>query len=550
MQSIVGLWSGKLTKLNAAVQFLLLIDYISTWASRRYLEDIIRAMKLFLRDEKPLVNGRFLTPALDDIAEGALILGSSCENLETGSNEYSLSKEVLSSAISQVMMKDELMDTNSLERHREKKNAPESHGGVTEDESPGKYNDINRASSETKTFSLSDSRQKRLSQDVDSSSTNYELHPSETTRTGVQEDEFSRFDTAGCTYKNASLIELRLIGLVLTPMNLGQFEAPQEYVGQRMGKLAIQLAKGDLAVMTAATLSYIESAWTGKLSKLLLSQPSDRKFYVLMQFAAYLSPEWRQVHELSYYAVTESLLSDIMLGCGAKRSYRVSNVDLPRARTLVNVFQNTSLHGNLSACAHRVLLSPILEWRPGLIGLLGYSGPDSEHRQIWLSPWEGRGAPRTYLWTLYRSDVRLADSSLYSHVLDAAARQLIPSAQELATGHPWTTSTLSPEDSLVLCKDGSAWCMFVVGEDQFSYPSLKSITIAAAHKVKRHEPRSTREIGAWNTNLQRSASAQLVQPSSLVLEKSSIFIQDLIEAWKKTKSTAKSLRNVPDSEFV
>ncbi|KAL2192920.1 hypothetical protein P885DRAFT_5162, partial [Corynascus similis CBS 632.67] len=178
----------------------------------------------------------------------------------------------------------------------------------------------------------------------------------------VIQDGLRCFDTRSGVIRDIRYIQSKFLGLYLTRNNLDAFfnSANTELESKRLARtLLTHLVEGWR--VTGETLDALEFNWTGKDRG--QGQPfQDTTFLVVAGVAAYLSPDWQQTRELSYIAVEEHAVHDLLKHAGRKLADGYNVSDLPFVGRddfshILLVLHRQSAGSNLLACISRVCLS-------------------------------------------------------------------------------------------------------------------------------------------------------------------------------------------------
>jgi hypothetical protein len=175
-------------------------------------------------------------------------------------------------------------------------------------------------------------------------------------------DALRSFDTKSGVIRDIRYIQTRFLGLYVTQGNLDAFlrsaSTEQESKALALSLLTYLLegwrVKGE-------TLDALEFDWTGK-DRGRDQSHQDATFLVVAAVAAYLSPDWEQTRELSYLAVEEGALEDLLNHAGRRLAGGHELSDLPFVdkdafSDILLVLRRQSAGSNLLACISRVCLS-------------------------------------------------------------------------------------------------------------------------------------------------------------------------------------------------
>ncbi|KAK3297244.1 uncharacterized protein B0H64DRAFT_431222 [Chaetomium fimeti] len=175
-------------------------------------------------------------------------------------------------------------------------------------------------------------------------------------------DALRSFDTKSGVIRDIRYIKSRFFGLYVTRENLTAFLGSRDSdLGSK--NLAASLLKHLVEGwrVKGETLDALEFDWTGK-DRGQGQSHREVTFLVVAGVAAYLSFDWEQTRELSYLAVEESAVDDILVHAGYKlaRGHKLSDlpfVDKDAFSDILLVLRRQSTGSNLLACISRVCLS-------------------------------------------------------------------------------------------------------------------------------------------------------------------------------------------------
>jgi hypothetical protein len=122
-----------------------------------------------------------------------------------------------------------------------------------------------------------------------------------------------RLDSEICVIRDAAPIESRFFGVHISGGNL------EEYLSEPFGRksspesnLLLTLQREPLLV-SENTLNAIETAWTGNSREGAFFTSNGSKFLAKISLLYYITPDWRQVRELSYVAISLDAINLIRL---------------------------------------------------------------------------------------------------------------------------------------------------------------------------------------------------------------------------------------------
>ncbi|KAF4969181.1 hypothetical protein FSARC_3557 [Fusarium sarcochroum] len=175
----------------------------------------------------------------------------------------------------------------------------------------------------------------------------------------IIEDPLRAFDCPEGVFRDARFIRSRFIGLIITEENLDQFLRTAQSNDEARG-LAARLLQSieDACRVKGHLLDELELIWTDTDRNLSEMSRSDEVFLVVVTSFFYLTENWEQARELSYVAVSESLIHDLA---------KIARVPLPstqvpeRAPMVASLaafgdLLNREAKDNLTACISQLFL--------------------------------------------------------------------------------------------------------------------------------------------------------------------------------------------------
>ncbi|RBR04385.1 hypothetical protein FVER53590_27552 [Fusarium verticillioides] len=172
------------------------------------------------------------------------------------------------------------------------------------------------------------------------------------------QDPLREFDCGDGILRDARFVRSKFIGLIITEENVEQLLQTGATTGDTM-RLAGHLLNSirDSVRVTGGLLNELEFAWTDTDRNLSDISSPDEIFYVVATCVFYLTPYFDQTRELSYVAVSESLIRDLAkIARFQDPSRRL--IKIPRVNSLAvfGVLLKTTPRANVSACISRLCL--------------------------------------------------------------------------------------------------------------------------------------------------------------------------------------------------
>ncbi|KAJ4263346.1 hypothetical protein NW762_006164 [Fusarium torreyae] len=128
----------------------------------------------------------------------------------------------------------------------------------------------------------------------------------------VVEDPLCVFDSPAGVFRDARFIRSRFVGLMITEENLDQFlRTTESNLGTRRLTASLLESIEDACRVKGHALDELELIWTDTDRNLSEMSHPDEVFFVVVISVFYLSEEWEQTRQLSYVAISESLIRDL-----------------------------------------------------------------------------------------------------------------------------------------------------------------------------------------------------------------------------------------------
>ena len=143
-------------------------------------------------------------------------------------------------------------------------------------------------------------------------------------------DELRRFDSPHGVIRNANIVRARFLALYITRDNIDSVlrSLDTEEKAQRTARDLLRLLRESWRV-TSDTLDGLEFMWTGQQQESSDLYGVEQKFCAVFNVAAYISPSWEQVFELSFVAIAEDALPDLKERAGSIRGTSAFPSELP-----------------------------------------------------------------------------------------------------------------------------------------------------------------------------------------------------------------------------
>jgi hypothetical protein len=177
-------------------------------------------------------------------------------------------------------------------------------------------------------------------------------------------DRFRPYESIHGVIRSASVVHTRFLGLYITKENINTLLSTFDTAAkaQRIARDLLRLFK-DAWVVTSYALDELEYMWTGhRRENLDLYGGGGDKFCASFTIAAYFSPQWEQILELSFVAVAEDAFNDLKTHAALHRGGSVYFAEMPVVNQdhLTGVFRfarQGSLRSNVQAASTRSCLS-------------------------------------------------------------------------------------------------------------------------------------------------------------------------------------------------
>ncbi|KAG4272969.1 hypothetical protein FPRO04_10049 [Fusarium proliferatum] len=172
------------------------------------------------------------------------------------------------------------------------------------------------------------------------------------------QDPLREFDCCGGILRDSRFVRSKFIGLIITEENVEQFLQTGATTGDTM-RLAAHLLNSirDSVRVKGGVLNELELLWTDCDRNLSNISSPDEVFYVVATSVFYLTPYFDQTRELSYVAVSESLILDLAkisrFQDPSKRLTKIPRVD---SLAVFGELLKTTPRANVSACISRLCL--------------------------------------------------------------------------------------------------------------------------------------------------------------------------------------------------
>ncbi|KAF5671652.1 hypothetical protein FDENT_10828 [Fusarium denticulatum] len=146
------------------------------------------------------------------------------------------------------------------------------------------------------------------------------------------QDPLREFDCCAGVLRDARFVHSKFIGLIITEENVEQL-LQAGATNSDTGRLVAQLLSSirDSVRVKGGVLNELELLWTDTDRNLSTISSPDEIFYVVATSVFYLTPHFDQTRELSYVAVSESLILDLAEIVGFSYSSQ-ELTDFPRVR--------------------------------------------------------------------------------------------------------------------------------------------------------------------------------------------------------------------------
>ena len=143
-------------------------------------------------------------------------------------------------------------------------------------------------------------------------------------------DELRRFDSPHGVIRNANIVRARFLALYITRDNIDSVlrSLDTEEKAQRTARDLLRLLRESWRV-TSDTLDGLEFMWTGQQQESSDLYGVEQIFCAVFNVAAYISPSWEQVLELSFVAIAEDALPDLKERASSIRGTSVFPSELP-----------------------------------------------------------------------------------------------------------------------------------------------------------------------------------------------------------------------------
>ncbi|KAF4422197.1 hypothetical protein F53441_14301 [Fusarium austroafricanum] len=173
------------------------------------------------------------------------------------------------------------------------------------------------------------------------------------------QDPLHEFDCKYSAFRDPRFMITRFIGLIITENNVDEFlgTAVSKSTTKKLTTSLLSCIQDSVRVK-GYLLDELELLWTDTHRHFSGMTHPDEIFYVVVTSVFYLTEDWEQTRELSYVAVSESLIGDLA---------KLSDTQLPSSKVLERIplveslavferlLQKTPRH-NLAACISRLCL--------------------------------------------------------------------------------------------------------------------------------------------------------------------------------------------------
>ncbi|KAK2590949.1 hypothetical protein QQS21_011368 [Conoideocrella luteorostrata] len=443
--NVVRLWNGDVSFLDDALRLLLIMDFIFDWARDDYRERIICQLQYLVSTTNTATAATFVPRyAESTIPSITNELVEKYHNIES------------------------FMEQSAWVGSRA------SHTAVY-------FDDKQTASILQGTANLSISHQEEIRSWSLNVSDGQEGHLE--AQLPTSSDSLRNYDSQQCAFRDATFIRSRVIGLFITENNIDLLfrSRNEDYQSRRqLRQIIVKLEGEDMLLLRGDVIAAMEQAWAGyNNDQPEIKNPSE-EFFVLLTFSAYIGPDWEQIRELCYLAVsTKALKTLCRLGQRPVEFYWVRR-DLELIMSLIQVFLRASISANLSACLYRVSMTPYFSDKPHEDNIFRDNGSLPSCVMFHT----GTKRLRDLIWDIYRRHRigRTEPSTPYLRVSSRLDKQSPFSKTSGArqTGAPWTTYIIA--DELVLAHNknpteikGPEWSLFLVNGDRSKYLVLSLV---------------------------------------------------------------------------
>ncbi|KAF5254459.1 hypothetical protein FANTH_717 [Fusarium anthophilum] len=172
------------------------------------------------------------------------------------------------------------------------------------------------------------------------------------------QDPLREFDCYAGIFRDARFVRSKFIGLIITEENVEQLLQTGATTGDTM-RLVAQLLNSirDSVRVKGGVLNELELLWTDTDRNLSNISSPDEIFYVVATSVFYLTQHFDQTRELSYVAVSESLIPDLAkIARFSNPSRRLTEIPGVNSLAVFGELLKTTPRANVSACISRLCL--------------------------------------------------------------------------------------------------------------------------------------------------------------------------------------------------
>jgi hypothetical protein len=332
-------------------------------------------------------------------------------------------------------------------------------------------------------------------------------------------DNLRKFDTSSTVIRNSRLILSRAMGLCITENNVELLfnSKPNDQESVWLFRRIIKcLEVQEPLFLLRDTLAEMELAWTGRSQERDRSYNGAEKFKVLLTFSAYLAPDWQQVREFSYLAVSSSAERWLYRRAYGKIRERRTTfswdseselTDTSVALRILKYHLGASAHMNLTGCLYKASVSPVLEKRQYDMDFVAddiFRDDPGKH----ICKMKSAYRTRDVIWSIYRDHVvgRNEPSVSFMHVASRLDLLELDHSPDSKLPSVWSTYQISPLEAGVLAysinsdaEKSPRWCLFILDMSQKHW---------LANNLHSNRIMSTQRLGlppgliqvTWNSN--------------------------------------------------
>ncbi|KAF4946513.1 hypothetical protein FGADI_11151 [Fusarium gaditjirri] len=172
------------------------------------------------------------------------------------------------------------------------------------------------------------------------------------------QDPLREFDSFAGIFRDARFVRSKFIGLIITEENVEQLLQTGATTGDTC-RLTASLCNSisDSVRVRGDVLNELELLWTDTDRNLSNISSPDEMFYVVATSVFYLTPHFDQTRELSYVAVSESLIPDLgEIGHCSVPPQLLATIPTVASLAVFGELLKTTPRANVSACISRLCL--------------------------------------------------------------------------------------------------------------------------------------------------------------------------------------------------